>query len=197
MGVDDLKVEMRLQSTRIRKAMKRPHNAHVGCLLKLYTQQVLELHDFELQLLGLLRQGVQAPVSEGVRALLGQLEEQTETHIARFGHVLRRLGLIPGTSHHRDTSRLITELRHQLRPAGRHYDLRYEAALLSALHKMEAFKIACYASTHSYARLLSFHDDLAPLEATYSEEKQMEERIENMMGELKDHSRNLELHLVA
>lgn len=177
--------------------MKRRHNAQVKMLLRVYAEHILELYDFERQLVGLLRQGTKAPMSEELRSMLREHAGQTESHVERLGEILGRLGATPRASHRRDTSHFVTELKRQLRLAGRHPDARHEWGLLSALHKAEAFEVACYATAHSYARLLSFHDDLGPLERNYTEEKEMEERLEQLMGRLKDNSRSAELHMVA
>jgi ferritin-like metal-binding protein YciE len=59
-----------------------------------------------------------------------------------------------------------------------------EAALVTAAQKLEAHELTCYASAHNFARLLSFHEDLRPLEESFHEEQGMEEQVSAMSESL-------------
>jgi ferritin-like metal-binding protein YciE len=163
------------------EAMKRPRNRNTGVLLRTYIRQVQELYDFETQFLALLLQFRAAALSEELQGLFAQHAQHTLEHVAGLEEIMKRLIVPPHGVHFRKTSHLLTNLRRFLSGPSNRQDNRHETAILSALHKVEAFEVACYAATHSYARLLSFHDNLATLEKAYGEAKAMEERIENLV----------------
>ncbi|MDB6029801.1 MAG: hypothetical protein JWM16_139 [Verrucomicrobiales bacterium] len=180
--------EMRNREVNQKKlqSMKRHHNRNIGFLWRSYTRQVQELYDFEKQFLLLLSQFRAAPLKEALHSLVADHAHQTSEHIARLEEIMKRLNISPRAAHFRKTSHLLTKLRRFLKTPAQPQDTRHQAAILSALHKVEAFEISSYAATHSYARLLSFHDDLAPLEKSYGEEKAMEQRIENFIRQQND-----------
>jgi ferritin-like metal-binding protein YciE len=165
--------------------MKRHHNRYVGLLLKAYTQQVQDLYDFERQLVDVLSQLAAEPSNQDLTMLLAAHVQQTEDHVARLAQIIRRLNVRYPTTHSRDTSYLLTNLKRLLKEPGHARDSRHEIAILSALLEAKAFEVGCSATAHSYARLLSFHDDLAPLEKTYGEQKAMEETIERLLAGVK------------
>jgi ferritin-like metal-binding protein YciE len=164
--------------------MKRPHNRDVGFLLRAYTRQIQELYDFEKQFLALLSRFSAVELPKDVDTIFVELASQTGGHVNHLEQIMKRLAVHSRTAHSRHTSHLITSLKRFVKEPRKFHDARHEAAMLTSLHKVESFEVACYATTHSYARLLSFHDDLAPLERAYNDGRIMEERLENLIRQL-------------
>ncbi len=160
--------------------MKRPYNFKIKRLLKLYVEQILELHDLEQQQLDLLHQRKPLWLPESFRSDLRKHTRQTHNQVRRLREIMARLGVKASRSHSRDTMPLLTKLRSCLKITDTE-ESKQASCLHSALHAIETFEVSCYAAAHSHARLLSFHNDLPLLEKSYAEEKAMDEFLDDWL----------------
>jgi len=148
----------------------------------LYLQTLAELFDAEKQLVKTLPKIAKAMTTDEVRQLFEKHTEETKVQMERLKQLMTQRG-VDQARKSKSMGGLVSETKDLLKEGASDPEL-LEAALVANAQKIEAQEITTYACAHNFARLLGFHDDLKPLEDSFHEEEQMEEKLSTLSESL-------------
>lgn len=141
--------------------------------------------DAEKQILKALPKMVKGAYSDELKAAFEQHREVTETHVERLQEVFESIGKAARGKHCPGMEGLLKEGAELIKEeeAGPALD----AALIVAAQKVEHYEIAAYGSLVTYAKTLGYNDAQKLLAKTLAEEKETDETLTSIAGQLNMH----------
>ena len=150
-------------------------------LQELYVEQLQDLYNAENQIIKALPKMIEAAQSEELREALNEHLEVTRNQAARIETICEELGEdaenekckgMEGVL--KEGSDLLKEVSEQIR----------DAAIIAAAQRVEHYEMAGYGTARTFATLLGFDKAAGLLEETLEEEKEADERLSELAGEL-------------
>jgi ferritin-like metal-binding protein YciE len=151
-------------------------------LKHLYVEELKDLYSAESQMVKALPKMVKAATSEDLRAGFSSHLEQTKEHVARLEKIFQALGESPKGKKCKGMEGLIKEGGEMIEedPAAEELD----AGLISAAQRVEHYEIAGYGCVRTYATLLGEDAAAALLAKTLEEEKETDQKLTELAGEI-------------
>ena len=144
----------------------------------LYISELQDLYDAENQLIEALPKMASASSSYELRAGFESHLKQTYGHLERLEQIFNSMGEDPKRKKCKGIKGLVAE-------AGEMIDSDFEGAvkdagLISAAQRVEHYEISAYGAAKTFARLLGDDDAASLLEQTEDEEKQTDEKLNEL-----------------
>jgi len=159
-------------------------------LKHLYIEELKDLYSAENQLVKALPRMAKAATAEELRAGFEGHLEQTKGHVARLEEIFEALGESPKGKKCKGMEGLIKEGAEMIEedPAPEELD----AGLISAAQRVEHYEIAGYGCVSTYAKLLGENEAEALLRETLEEEKETDEKLTELAGNINLEAANSE-----
>jgi ferritin-like metal-binding protein YciE len=153
-----------------------------NALQKLYVDELKDLYSAENQLVKALPKMAKAATSEDLKAGFEEHLEQTRGHVARLEKIFKALGESPKGKKCKGMEGLIEEGSEMIQedPGAEELD----AGLIAAAQRVEHYEIAGYGCVRTYAELLGEEDAVELLEETLKEEKETDEKLTELAGQI-------------
>jgi ferritin-like metal-binding protein YciE len=151
-------------------------------LRELYIDELKDIYSAETQMVKALPKLAQAANSEDLRNGFEEHLEQTRGHVQRLEQIFSALGEKPTGKKCKGMEGLVSEGGETI---GEDYegDLM-DAALISAAQRVEHYEIAAYGTVRTFAEILGETDAAQLLEQTLEEEKETDEKLTKLAGEI-------------
>ncbi len=151
-------------------------------LRELYIDELKDIYSAETQLVKALPKMAGAANSEDLRNGFEEHLEQTRGHVQRLEQIFSALGEKPTGKKCKGMEGLVSEGGETI---GEDYegDLM-DAALISAAQRVEHYEIAAYGTVRTFAEILGETDAVQLLEQTLEEEKDTDEKLTKLAGEI-------------
>jgi ferritin-like metal-binding protein YciE len=151
-------------------------------LRELYVDELRDLYDAENRLVKALPKLAREAESQQLRSGIAEHLEQTKGHVDRLRQIFEAMGERPGGKKCAAMAGLIEEGDEMM-------DEEFEngvkdAALISAAQRVEHYEIAAYGCVKTWAGLLGEKDAQELLEQTLNEEKEADEKLTEIAGEI-------------
>src|ERR1700676_3714613 len=159
-------------------------------LRHLYVEELKDLYSAENQLVKALPKMAKASTSEELRAGFEEHLDQTKEHVARLEKIFKALGESPRGKHCKGMEGLIKEGAEMIEEDPVPEEL--DAGLISAAQRVEHYEMAGYGCVSSYAKLLGDQEGAALLRKTLGEEKETDEKLTELAGEINLEAANSE-----
>ena len=157
-------------------------------LQDLYLDQLRDLYSAETQLTVALPEMAQLASNPQLRAGFQEHLEQTRGHVARLEQLFGALGESPAGKTCAAMQGLIKEGREV---AGENEPgAVLDAALIAAAQRVEHYEIAAYGTVVRFAEVLGLKDHTETLRATENEEKQTDEKLTQVSGQVNQAARS-------
>ncbi len=150
-------------------------------LQELYVEQLQDLYNAENQIIKAVPKMIEAAQSEELREALNEHLEVTRNQAARIETICEELGEDAESEKCKgmegvlkEGSDLLKEVSEQIR----------DAAIIAAAQRVEHYEMAGYGTARTFATLLGFDKAAGLLEETLEEEKEADERLSELAGEL-------------
>ena len=151
-------------------------------LRDLLVLELNDLRDAENQLIKALPKMAKASASAPLRQALQEHLEQTKEHARRIDRIFTDLGESPESARCKGMKGIIAEgadiLKRKFSPA------LQDAAIISAVQRVEHYEIAGYGCVRTYAELLQNQDAVEALEQTLQEEKDADSRLTDLAQQI-------------
>jgi ferritin-like metal-binding protein YciE len=151
-------------------------------LKKLYTEELRDLYNAEMQLLKALPKMAKAASSEELKDSFEQHLEQTKGHVERLDEVFEELDEKPKGKTCKAMKGLIEEGSEVLGEDGEESVL--DAAIIVAAQKVEHYEIAAYGSVRTFAQLLGKDRSAELLQQTLNEESEANELLNRLAEDI-------------
>jgi ferritin-like metal-binding protein YciE len=150
-------------------------------LKELYIDELKDLYSAENQLVKALPQMAKAATSPDLRAGFEEHLEQTKGHVQRLETIFKQLGESPKGKECKGMKGLIEE--------GAEAMEEYEgglldAALIGAAQRVEHYEMAGYGTVSAFAKELGESEHVSLLDETLEEEKQTDEKLSGLSGDI-------------
>jgi ferritin-like metal-binding protein YciE len=161
-------------------------------LKHLYVEELRDIYSAESQLVKALPKMAKAATSENLRAGFEEHLNQTKEHVARIETIFKVLGGSPKGKKCKGMEGLIAEGAEMIEkdPAPEELD----AGLISAAQRVEHYEIAAYGCVRTYAELLGESEAQSLLQQTLNEEKETDEKLTELAGQINVEAANSEGH---
>ncbi len=151
-------------------------------LRELYVDELKDLYSAEKQLVKALPKMAKAATSDDLRAGFEEHLEQTQGHVQRLEEIFSALGEKPGGKKCKAMEGLVAEGAEVM---GEDFSEEVmDAALIAAAQRVEHYEIAGYGTVCAYAKLLGEQDQEELLQQTLDEEKETDEKLTELAGEI-------------
>ncbi len=150
-------------------------------LQELYVEQIQDLYSAEEQIIKALPKMIEAAQSEELRGALNEHLEVTRKQAARIETICQELGEDPHNEKCKGMEGVLKEGSDLLKEVS---DEVKDAAIIAAAQRVEHYEIAGYGTARTYATLLGFGEAASMLEQTLEEEKEADETLSELAGEL-------------
>src|ERR1700716_2758671 len=151
-------------------------------LKELYIDELKDIYNAENQLVKALPKMAKAANSEELRTGFEEHLEQTRGHVQRLEQIFKELGEKPSGKKCKGMEGLLAEGQEIM---GEDFeDDVMDAALISAAQRVEHYEIAAYGTVRTYAELLGEDTAAQLLEQTLEEEKETDQKLTDMAGEI-------------
>jgi ferritin-like metal-binding protein YciE len=151
-------------------------------LKELYIDELRDLYNAENQLVKALPKLAKAASSDDLRLGFEEHLEQTKNHVQRLEKIFQALGESPKGKKCKGMEGLIEEGSEAM---GEDYEGSIlDAALIGAAQRVEHYEIAGYGTVRSMAETLGEGDHASLLEATLEEEKETDEKLTELAGQI-------------
>ena len=153
-----------------------------NALMELYVDELKDLYDAENRLVKALPKMAKAATSEKLRSGFEEHLEQTRGHVDRLKEIFDSLGEKPSGKKCAGMMGIVKECAEIM-----HEDFEGEAmdaALISAAQRAEHYEIAAYGCVRTWADLLGENQASALLEKTLEEEKETDQRLNQLAEEI-------------
>jgi len=150
-------------------------------LQELYVEQLQDLYSAEDQIIKALPKMIEAAQSDELRNALKEHLEVTRKQASRIETICKELGEkaqkekckgMEGVL--KEGSDLVKEVSEEIR----------DAAIIAAAQRVEHYEMAGYGTARMYATLLGFDEAASMLEQTLEEEKEADQTLSDLAGEL-------------
>ena len=155
---------------------------HLQDLRDLYIQRLQAIYDGEQQGLRMTQEVSEIAQNPQFKACMQEHVELTRQHIERLEQLFAQLDLKPGDETNRAVQGLVAEA-HKFVQTDLAPEVR-DAALIAAHQSHEHYEIANYGTARTYAHLLGDEQAVKLLEQTLQEEKETDERLSQIAGEI-------------
>jgi ferritin-like metal-binding protein YciE len=150
-------------------------------LKELYIDELKDLYNAENQLLKALPKIAKAATSEDLSAGFEEHLEQTKGHVQRLEDIFKQLGESPKGKKCKGMEGLIEEGSEAIDE----YDGELlDAALIGAAQRVEHYEIAGYGTVIAFAEELGESDHVELLNQTLEEEKQADQKLTDLAGDI-------------
>ena len=151
-------------------------------LKELYIDELKDLYNAENQLLKALPQMAKAASSDDLRQGFEEHLEQTRGHVERLEQIFESMEESPKGKKCMGMEGLVKEGSEVM-------DEDFEgavmdAALIGAAQRVEHYEIAAYGTVSEFAKILGEKEHVSLLEQTLQEEKETDERLTELAGEI-------------
>jgi ferritin-like metal-binding protein YciE len=151
-------------------------------LKELYIDELKDIYNAENQLVKALPKMAKTANSEELRTGFEEHLEQTRGHVQRLEQIFKELGEKPSGKKCKGMEGLVAEGQEIM---GEDFeDDVMDAALISAAQRVEHYEIAAYGTVRTYAELLGEDTAAQLLEQTLEEEKETDQKLTDMAGEI-------------
>jgi ferritin-like metal-binding protein YciE len=147
-------------------------------LEKLFLSELKDTYDAEQQLVQALPEMEQTAKSDPLKRAFHEHLEQTKTHVNRLERVFEQLGQAPKRRPCPSVQGLVLEEEGMFDILG--HNSESDAVLVTAGHKAEHYEIASYGTLCEWAKELGYDSALGLLSQTLSEEKQTDEKLDQL-----------------
>src|ERR1051326_6074632 len=154
------------------------HNA----LMELYVDELKDLYDAENRLVKALPKMVKAATSDKLRSGFEEHLEQTRGHVDRLKEIFENLGEKPTGKKCAGMMGIVKEGEEIMEEDFEGETM--DAALISAAQRFEHYEIAAYGCVRTWADLLGENEASALLEKTLEEEKETDEKLNQLAEEI-------------
>ena len=151
-------------------------------LEQLFINELKDIYSAEKQITKALPKMAKSAKSEELRSAFEEHLEQTKGHIERLDQIFEKLGKTSRGKTCHGMQGLIEEGQ-EVRQEAEKGDVR-DAALISAAQRVEHYEIAAYGTVRTYANLLGRKDAAKLLEQTLEEEKQTDEKLNEIAEQI-------------
>ena len=151
-------------------------------LRDLYIQKLQAIYDGEQQGLRMTQEVSEIAQNPQFKACMQEHVELTQQHIERLEQLFEQLGIKPSQETNQAVKGLVAEA-HKFVQTDVAPEVR-DAALIAAHQSHEHYEIASYGTARTYARLLGEDQAVQLLEQTLQEEKDTDERLSQIAGEV-------------
>lgn len=160
----------------------------------LYMDHIQDLYSTETQILGALPMMIDRVSHAKLRDGLETHLEQTRQHAKRLHDIAKGLGRAADGKTCRGMKGLLEEGSEILKAKGD--DDVVDAALISAVQRIEHYEIAAYGCARAFAEALGRDEDIATLQQTLDEEGEANERLTRIAETVvnPDAARNVHVH---
>src|SRR6201987_5304008 len=151
-------------------------------LKELYSDELKDLYNAENQLLKALPKMAKAASSDDLRQGFEEHLEQTRGHVERLEQIFESMEESPKGKKCMGMEGLVKEGSEVM-------DEDFEgavmdAALIGAAQRVEHYEIAAYGTVSEFAKILGKKEHVSLLEQTLQEEKETDERLTELAGEI-------------
>ena len=151
-------------------------------LKELYIDELKDIYSAETQLVKALPKLAKAASNEELKAGFEEHLEQTKGHVERLDEIFQQLGESPRGKKCVGMEGLVKEGAEVI---DEDYDDEVmDAALIGAAQRVEHYEIAAYGTVRTMAELLGESEHVSLLEETLEEEKETDEKLTEIAGEL-------------
>jgi ferritin-like metal-binding protein YciE len=151
-------------------------------LKELYVDELKDLYSAENQLVKALPEMARAASSDELRQGFEKHLEQTRVHVQRLEKIFQALGESPKGKTCKGMQGLIEEGSEAMEED--YEGSVKDAALIGAAQRVEHYEIAGYGTVRSMAETLGEEDHVSLLEETLEEEKETDEKLTDLAGQV-------------
>ena len=149
---------------------------------ELYIDELKDLYNAENQLVKALPKMAKASSSDELREGFEEHLEQTKGHVQRLGQIFEMLGESPKGKKCAGMEGLVEEGSEVMKEDFEGSVM--DAALIGAAQRVEHYEIAAYGTVRALAETLGENEHVSLLEATLNEEKETDEKLTELAGEI-------------
>jgi ferritin-like metal-binding protein YciE len=150
----------------------------INSLHDLYVDELRDLYDAENQLIKALPKMAEASTSEELREGFEEHLEQTHSHAQRLEQIFERLSEKPKGKKCKGMEGIVKE-GNEVLDEDMQEDTK-DAAIIGAAQRVEHYEIAGYGTARTHADLLGLDDDARLLEQTLAEEKETDQKLNQL-----------------
>jgi ferritin-like metal-binding protein YciE len=158
-------------------------------LQELFVEELRDVYDAEKQITKALPKMAKAVESDELRAAFEEHLEITRMQINRLEEVFKSLGLAPRGKTCDGMKGLLEEGQSHMEELE---GSTLEAALIGAAQRVEHYEIAAYGTLATWAELLGYQDAKDLLGQTLEEEKEADEKLTGIAGQINPEAENEE-----
>jgi ferritin-like metal-binding protein YciE len=151
-------------------------------LRELYVNELKDIYNAETQLVKALPKMAKASSSDELRTGLEAHLEQTKGHVERLEQVFEMLGERPKGKKCAGMEGLVEEGSEVMKEDFEGAVM--DAALIGAAQRVEHYEIAAYGTVIAFAETLGENDQVSLLESTLNEEKEADEKLTTLAGQI-------------
>jgi ferritin-like metal-binding protein YciE len=174
---------------RVWRALRKDQQMAAENLQELFVEELRDVYDAEKQITKALPKMAKAVESDELRAAFEEHLEITRMQIDRLEEVFKSLGLAP-------RGKTCDGMKGLLEEGQSHMDelegSTLEAALIGAAQRVEHYEIAAYGTLATWADLLGHQDAKDLLGQTLEEEKEADEKLTGIAGQINPEAENEE-----
>ena len=151
-------------------------------LQDLYLKELKDLYDAEHQIIKALPEMIEGATSNDLKSALSEHLEVTKEQVTRLEQIFSEMGEKPKAEKCKGMQGVIAEgsdLLDDIDDA----DLR-DAAIISSAQRVEHYEMAGYGTARTYANLLGQDEAARLLEETLDEEKEADQELTTIAGEI-------------
>jgi ferritin-like metal-binding protein YciE len=155
-------------------------------LQELYIDELRDLYNAETQLVKALPKMAKAASNDQLRKAFEEHLSQTEEHVSRLEQIFEQLERKPSGKKCLGMEGLVKEGSETMKEdyAGALKD----AAIIGAAQRVEHYEMAGYGTVRALAKLLGETDHVSLLEQTLEEEKQADQKLNQLSQEINPHA---------
>lgn len=151
-------------------------------LRELYIDELKDIYNAETQLVKALPKMAKASSSDELRAGFEAHLEQTKEHVERLEQVFEMLNESPKGKKCAGMEGLVEEGSEVMKEDFEGAVM--DAALIGAAQRVEHYEIAAYGTVIAFAETLGENDQVSLLESTLNEEKETDEKLTTLAGQI-------------
>ena len=159
-------------------------------LNELFLEELADIYDAEKQLVKALPKVAEAAKAPELQSAIEDHLEQTQEHVRRLEQVFGIFNVKPRTKKCEAMNGLIEEAQDLMKEESSAPVM--DAALISAAQKVEHYEIATYGTLRTWAEALGKDEAVDLLEETLSEEKEADESLTDIAGNINQEATDAE-----
>jgi ferritin-like metal-binding protein YciE len=174
---------------RVWRALRKDQQMAAENLQELFVEELRDVYDAEKQITKALPKMAKAVESDELRAAFEEHLEITRMQINRLEEVFKSLGLAARGKTCDGMKGLLEEGQSHMEELE---GSTLEAALIGAAQRVEHYEIAAYGTLATWAELLGYQDAKDLLGQTLEEEKEADEKLTGIAGQINPEAENEE-----